>query len=262
MFSIWESRRLAARKLENSNQTARFVYELLYQIVSCYNLLMTTIFRSGTDIEADKASCDIVLAVDLGFARSSNTSCGVVLSQGGKIEEPQTVSFGNCINYVVKVIQNNKKVVLIIEAPLSGVFDEAMNPLSRGDFENKSTNPNIKTSRHWYTGAGASICLGAIFFLRMLHDKLQAVKGEEDLEVVLYEGFVTFKEKSVSKKAKQLSHGEDAELLMKCFLGQHRREIENVDLVVGGTATILSDIVTQSRNSQTPLIIVPIKSTF
>ena len=223
-----------------------------------YNLFMTTIFRSGTDVEKDKDIYNTVIAVDLGFAQSSNESCGVAVSTNGKVGRLQCVSFGKCIDDVAEVVKSNKKVVLIIEAPLSGVFDEAKNPISRGELENKSSNSSINTSRYWYAGAGASICLGALFFLQMLRDQLQTT-SDEDLEVVLYEGFVTFKEKPVNKKAKQLSHAEDAELLLQCFYHQHRRDIKNVELAEGNTTIVLSDIVTTQKFSKTPQIIIPTK---
>lgn len=214
---------------------------------------MPIIFRSGTDIENDR-NCDTVVAVDLGFANAKK-SCGVAWLQDGKIQSA-ALDFGGCIDKVSKIIEVHKKTVLIIEAPLSGSFDEKGNPMSRGNFEKKSPDPAMKTSRYWYTGAGASICLGATFFLRMLNAKMLNLAGKENShEVVLYEGFITFKDDS----AKMLTHEEDAETLVECFDGKRKYHTEPVNIADAQTFIILTDVIALTTFSPIPLIIVPDK---
>ena len=213
---------------------------------------MPIIFRSGTDIESDRELCDTVVAVDLGFARAEK-SCGTSWLQDGKIQS-QEFDFGQCIDKVSTIIEEHEKIVLIIEAPLSGLFSHEGNPMSRGDFERKSLDLAIKTPRYWYTGAGASICLGATFFLKMLNVKTLNLADKENLhELVLYEGFITFKDEN----AKKLTHEEDAEALVNCFNGKRKYRTEIVNAVDGLTPLVLTDLIALTTSSLAPHIIVP-----
>ena len=211
---------------------------------------MPIIFRSGTDIKTDRKLYNEVVAVDLGFAQAGNESCGFAKSQNGNVIERGCFSFGKCIDEVVKNVREHKKIVLIIEAPLSGRFDAQGNPMSRGDFEKNSSD---KSTRYWYAGAGASICLGATFFLKMINAKTLNLADKENLDVVLYEGFITFKDEN----AKKLTHAEDAEILVECFAGKRKHHVETVNVADAQTSVVLTDLIALTTSSPAPHIIVP-----
>lgn len=219
---------------------------------------MPIIFRSGTDIKTDRKLYNEVVAVDLGFAQAGNESCGFAKSQNGNVIERGCFSFGKCIDEVVKNVREHKKIVLIIEAPLSGLFGEEGNPMSRGDFEKNSSD---KSTRYWYTGAGASVCLGALFFLRALNAQLQTRSDETSkYEIVVYEGFVTFKKRDKTLRATRTKcegHIEDAELLVNCFNDKHDHDIVTVNAVNGYASLALADVIALTTSSPTPHIIVP-----
>lgn len=111
------------------------------------------------------------------------------------------------------MMRGHAKVVLIIEAPLCGLLRSDGNPMERGAFEKSSLRATASGTRYWYSGAGGSICLGAIFFLRGLLKKLQTRPASDPLEIVIFEGFVTFKTETTA-------HIDDATRLLDCFIGK------------------------------------------
>lgn len=162
-------------------------------------------FCSGTKGKISSLGKGLVIAIDLGLSKSRKT-CGLAWSKDGQVERKQNLKFGEAIEKVCKLMcEQDSDVVLIVEAPLSGAFRESGNPIERGDFE-KANGAN----RYWYYGAGGTVCLGAIFFLRKLVRKLFKKSGK----VFLYEGFVTGEQKPKD-------HSDVAELLVNCFLGEN-----------------------------------------
>src|SRR5260370_42551853 len=95
-----------------------------------------------------------VIAVDMGFARDSR-SCGLAW----RIEknEEGLFAFGDCIDKVGKLVSGapEGEKALIIEAPLSGLFDTAGNQKERGPFEKKDPTGIQVGTRYWYCGPGA-----------------------------------------------------------------------------------------------------------
>ena len=102
--------------------------------------------------------CPLV-AVDVGFS-SQRPTTGVAYplqSQNFKFREAVSVAAEQC--------QQHDEVALILEAPLSAVFDANGNPQPRGDFERKPK------PRGWYCGPGAATALSALFFFENLNSK-------------------------------------------------------------------------------------------
>lgn len=102
-----------------------------------------------------------MVAIDLGFAREKR-SCGLAWRVPDQDIKSAKLRFGECVESVRDLLKDQSKAVLIIEAPLSGVFSADGNPLERGDFEKRP--PGGKTDRYWYSGPGAATCLAAVFF--------------------------------------------------------------------------------------------------
>ncbi len=165
------------------------------------------IIRPGLAEEIGRLSDNFVLAVDLGFSRSRKT-CGLAWRNGrsGQTETDKS-RFGECADKVCGLLKTDPNAVLIVEAPLSGLFDKDGNPRGRDDFE----QPAPKTIRYWYSGPGAAMCLAATFFLqklsRRLHEK--PVDARPD-HVILYEGFIT-------SQSKPTNHLKDAKRLLAAF---------------------------------------------
>ncbi len=165
------------------------------------------IIRAGSVEEICHLADSFVLAVDLGFSKSRK-SCGLAWKDG-RLGQTQTDKscFGKCADKVYGLLKSHRKAVVIVEAPLSGLFDKKGNPVGRGGFE----QPAPRTTRYWYSGPGAAMCLAAAFFLRTLSRRLRENPGETSLrEVVLYEGFITFKSKATD-------HSVDARWLLDSF---------------------------------------------
>lgn len=183
--------------------------------------------RSGSKKEINRLAKYLVVAIDLGFSKSKK-SCGVAWKDG-KAGQSQSGNFrfGECINKVCCLLKGHSKAVLIIEAPLSGVFSESGNPVERGDFERQNQSSATVAHRYWYSGPGAAMCLAAVFFLQELVCKLP----KNCREVVLYEGFLTFK-----RKAKKHScDAKDAKQLLNCFLHAGQRRVTPIKVPKGGS---------------------------
>ncbi|WP_152670590.1 hypothetical protein [Rubrobacter aplysinae] len=156
-----------------------------------------------------------ILAVDLGFANRKK-SCGLA-SQEVQSEECQVkdLDFGHCVQRTVEFLSENKDSVLIVEAPLSGLFDFKGNPKGRLPFEKGETGTN---PRYWYTGAGASVGLGAIFFFSRLRERLGSTSNAT---VSVVEGFISF-------KTSPTKDSEDALALLKAFRNSHEEGLYEV----------------------------------
>ena len=128
-----------------------------------------------------------VVAVDLGFAERAR-SCGLALQTPGGEPVAESLEFGRCAEKTASFLSNNANSVLIVEAPLSGLLNAHGNPMGRKVFE-KMPIGGKTVSRDWYTGAGAAVGLGAMFFFSRLALLLRSSSGV----VNVVEGFVSFK---------------------------------------------------------------------
>jgi len=172
-------------------------------------------YQAATELVPEALTSHLLIAIDLGFA-SKSKSCGIAWQDISGVEESKSVTFGECVTEVAKLISKRPKVAFIVEAPLSGLFGEDGSPLGR-DFEKKSPNPLVKGSRYWYTGPGASICLGAVFFLRALSLE---VDPKLSTEILLFEGFVTFKDQTINRTPD--NHIYDANWLLECLKAERQ----------------------------------------
>jgi hypothetical protein len=122
--------------------------------------------------------CPLV-AVDLGFSGNRRTT-GVAWALPFECHA-KNQRFGDAANAVAEKCRSLAEVTLILEAPLSAMFDALGNPQPRGDFERKPQ------SRWWSVGPGAATALSALFFLRRLYSELRTAKTT----IHLVEGFVS-----------------------------------------------------------------------
>lgn len=143
------------------------------------------------------------VAVDLGFG--AGKTCGLAWRTPGCEHRIQASYFDECAVRVAELVSDYPEAVLIIEAPLSGVFDSAGNPTGRVKFEKDHAGGRTVT-RYWYVGAGGAIGLGAIFFFSRLSELLAGNSGT----VHVVEGFISF-------KTQRLKDVEDALALLEGF---------------------------------------------
>jgi hypothetical protein len=140
------------------------------------------------------------MAVDLGFGASK--SCGLTWQNPNGEIRTRLVDFGQCVETVADFLSDNVDSTLIIEAPLSGLFDLSGNPRGRLPFEKVSIDGKSR-SRYWYVQGGAVVALSAMF---LLHRVAGLVTSESNI-VNLVEGFVSF-------KTRRSDHTEDALALL------------------------------------------------
>jgi hypothetical protein len=200
------------------------------------------VIRPGSADEICRLTGCFVLAMDLGFSKSKK-SCGLAWKNGqsGRMETDE-LTFGRCADKVCSLLRcnHNNAAVLIIEAPLSGLFGEEGNPVGRGDFERRDPNLARAATRYWYSGPGAAMCLAAAFFLREVVHRFRENPCGTPHEVVLYEGFITF-------KSKPTDHLEDAKRLLGSFFctscpivplkASSRDSVLSILDVIGGATT-------------------------
>jgi hypothetical protein len=151
-------------------------------------------------------SAGLVIAVDLGFAEQGQT-CGIAWRGATAGDASSSTTFGGCIRQIAELVAVEPRCALIIEAPLSGCFNADGNPIARDYGETRANGRSLESGRGWYYGAGASVALGAVFFLRRLRDLLQ----HTEVTIVLFEGFVSF-------KTKKSEHVDDARVLLEAFV--------------------------------------------
>jgi hypothetical protein len=130
-------------------------------------------------------------AIDLGFGASK--SCGIVVRRMDDSPKPILLSFGGCVTHVASLISEGTISSLIVEAPLSGIFNEDGDPQWRCPFE-RQPGSDKTLRRYWYTQPGSTVCLAAIAFFSRLS---QAIPPCEK-SVHVFEGFFTFKPKGKS----------------------------------------------------------------
>lgn len=142
------------------------------------------------------------MAVDLGFAGKRKKSCGLAWTTSNGEPQSECASFGQSIQRVAAFLERNTNSVLVVEAPLSGLFDSSGNPKGRMPFEKKIDGST--DTRYWYVGAGAAVGFGAAFFFSQL---LQHASSTSNVVSVI-EGFISF-------KTRLSDHNEDALALLE-----------------------------------------------
>jgi hypothetical protein len=63
------------------------------------------------------------MAIDLGFAKGKR-SCGLAWKFPGQAVDGKNLRFGECVERVPQLLKGQSKAVLVIEAPLSGLFSQ------------------------------------------------------------------------------------------------------------------------------------------
>lgn len=168
-------------------------------------------FRFPQYNEIHEISEQPIVAVDLGFANSKK-SCGIAFQETRREEcRVESLDFGQCVESTVKFLLENTDSVLIVEAPLSGLFDSTGNPKGRLPFEKAEGK-----TRYWYAGPGAAVGLGAIFFFTHLSER---VNSSSSITASVIEGFVSFKTRSSDDR-------EDARALLKDFRNSREKTYE------------------------------------
>lgn len=171
----------------------------------------------GTLGDVESAREGLVIALDLGFGRSSTRSCGLAWKNAGEAP-PSPAERGNRVhgfNFAGACRQLGEilgapgvtTAVLIVEAPLSVLFDADGNPTPRAAVElrrKRRGGGTLETSgfetiadgapkmeaRGWYQGAGAATLLGATFLLTHIEQAL----ASRPLDLWLFEAFASFKD--------------------------------------------------------------------
>lgn len=162
--------------------------------------------------------------------------------------EASCATFGGCIRRIGELIASETRAALIIEAPLSGGFNSDGNPIVRDYDETRENGRSLESGRGWYYGAGASVALAAVFFLRRVRDLL----GRSEVTIVLYEGFVSF-------KTKKSEHVDDARSLIDAFIGSETRG-NTVRAPAGGEIITTLDVLGDGVDGA-PLVLIPPRRT-
>lgn len=193
-----------------------------------------------------------VVAVDLGFATGPTT--GIAWSSGAKQGDgsPALSTFSDAVGEVARYL--GRRGSLIIEAPLSCRFDRFGNPKSRGRFESLKRPSQRTQFRYWYSGAGATTCLAAHFFLQRLAATLR-----DESTVTLFEGFLTFKTKPEGTRSRASDHRRDAADLLKAFLDPTLANVYQVETDPGESCLSLPRLLGLSHSTGVPAIIEPRK---
>lgn len=200
-------------------------------------------FVSGTqELRVDMRG-GLVVAVDLGFAEQDET-CGIAWRSGATTDEASCKTFGGCIRQIAELMAAETRSALIIEAPLSGCFNADGNPIARDYGETNANGRSLESGRGWYYGAGASVALGAVFFLRRIRDLL----GRSEVTIMLFEGFVSF-------KTKKSEHVDDARALLGAFVGNETRG-HTVRAPTGGEMVTALDVLGEKVQGA-PLVLIP-----
>ncbi len=145
-------------------------------------------YRYTTEIDAELP----LLGIDLGYSAKAK-SCGVAHSGS---HNACALYFGECIDYVARLISEKGPHVLILEAVLSTYHNSEGNPDIRGEFEK---------GRGWYHGPGVTTFAAALRFLDQLDQKLP-----KHLQLPLVEGFLSY-------KPTRTLHEDDARRLVEEF---------------------------------------------
>jgi hypothetical protein len=128
---------------------------------------------NGTKTLLMNTSESRIVALDIGFARQRNKSCGIAHWDKDVIQNWNS-SYGETISF----LRNwpKEELHLIVEAPLFFVFDEQGNPAGRLPLEDPS--------HYWYLPAGVTVAFSVINLFREL------LKSGASYRLVVYEGYM------------------------------------------------------------------------
>lgn len=210
-------------------------------------------FVSGREENIADLANGLVIAVDIGYSNPQRTT-GVAWRTPGERVRSKSQKFGAALTRVTRLFERHGSGTLILEAPLWGMFsgegEDDGNPMMRF-FEVETTvedGAEKERYRGWDYDSGAATCLAALMFLRELERRLEA--SQEELEIVVYEGFLTF-------KAESTRHEDDATLLCQAFLGERSRApIDKTPSSTDETIVIL-DFLSGGVGHAPPAIIKP-----
>jgi hypothetical protein len=211
--------------------------------------------------------------LDIGFAHERSSSClWFPRTEGEKPPKPMT--FDQLKRRLRDELDREDKkdtpLHLLIEAPLSVAFTKR-EPLNPG--EDISANPvgrsferSKNKTRYWYSGLGCCVKVAAMYLMKELKD------SRSSRQIVLYEGFVSFKSK-VKAKAKMgkknqktlSSHEQDVIALWKAIqtisenLTANKEEGQKVRAKVGfvDTQVLQSAFKVAGMDFGVPPVIVP-----
>lgn len=107
---------------------------------------------------------------------------------------PVALSFGCCVDKVAELIERREIHVLIVEAPLSGLFGANGDPAWRRPFEQQAKDTGF-SRRYWYTQPASTVCLAAAVFFQRLGTLIKSYRGS----IEVYEGFVSFKSRKTRR---------------------------------------------------------------
>jgi len=129
--------------------------------------------------------------LDMGFSGAANArgrTCGLLIGEG----EPQLASFSTAGQTIVaKILSLHSTINLVIEAPLSICFRNG-NPTGRSVKKMKRETPRL-----WYVGAGCAVMVASMYLIRQIAD------ANPPVTIRLFEGFVSYKDRSVTSDHKQ-----------------------------------------------------------
>lgn len=175
--------------------------------------------------------------LDIGFSNRKR-SCGLAFDD----DEPVCVLFSEAKRMITDHIRNEDVTCnLVIEAPLSVSFDSSGNPQGR------SIEKDGSKTRYWYVGAGSAVMTAALYLVRHLQDQVPSGK------ILLYEGFVSYKEKSLTS-----DHVADVSLLREVVTNpEHFRDCihEPGSLKVRDDCTLVNAFAVAGLSSGVPPVI-------
>jgi hypothetical protein len=125
--------------------------------------------------------------LDIGFA-NQRPSCGLAIRD----DSPTCLCFADATKRVIEELRKSQSGLnLVVEAPLSVCFDSFGNPKPR------RIEKDGKKGRYWYVGPGCVVMVAATYLIRAIH------QTRPDVPVRLFEGFVSFKDKSSRNRDKE-----------------------------------------------------------
>ena len=157
--------------------------------------------RAGTKSEIVLSSGEWLI-LDTGFAKTGRRTCGLLVNR----ESPVEIDFNEATERLCHFIANSTKPVnLVIEAPLSVAFDSKGNPTGR------AVEKQGSETRYWYTGPGCAVMIAALYLVRAI------TETTSNVEIRLFEGFVSFKEKGTES-----NHSMDVKRLREVIVNPNR----------------------------------------
>jgi len=147
--------------------------------------------RAGVKTEISVSTGEWLI-LDIGFSNNA-ASCGLMVNR----QSPVELRYNEAVEEICRFISNSSKPVnLVIEAPLSVAFDAKGNPKGR------SIEKQGHKTRYWYVGLGCTVMVAALYLVRAI------TEISSNVEVRLFEGFVSFKETGTKS-----NHSKDVEIL-------------------------------------------------